>query len=91
MASRQLATLVLRDAERSELSSLARRRNTAQALALRARIVLSCAEGEENKAATSRRRSMPLWQELPLLLVVAFCLAVLIRTFLLQAANEKKN
>jgi signal peptidase I len=28
---------------------------------------------------------MPLWQELPLLLVVAFCLAVLIRTFLVQA------
>jgi len=28
---------------------------------------------------------MPLWQELPLLLVVAFCLAVLIRTFLMQA------
>jgi signal peptidase I len=28
---------------------------------------------------------MPLWQELPLLLVVAFCLAVLIRTFLFQA------
>ena len=28
---------------------------------------------------------MPLWQELPLLLVVAFGLAVLIRTFLLQA------
>ena len=25
---------------------------------------------------------MPLWQELPLLLIVAFCLAVLIRTFL---------
>ena len=38
---------------------------------------------EEEKA--SRRRMMPLWQELPLLLVVAFCLAVLIRTFLLQA------
>ncbi|SBT37688.1 signal peptidase I [Micromonospora narathiwatensis] len=32
-----------------------------------------------------RRRQLPLWQELPLLLVVAFCLAVLIRTFLLQA------
>ncbi|MEV4760468.1 signal peptidase I [Micromonospora sp. NPDC049559] len=31
------------------------------------------------------RKPMPLWQELPLLLVVAFCLAVLIRTFLLQA------
>jgi signal peptidase I len=33
----------------------------------------------------SRRKEMPLWQELPLLLVVAFCLAVLIRTFLVQA------
>lgn len=32
-----------------------------------------------------KRRNMPLWQELPLLLVIAFCLAVLIRTFLLQA------
>jgi signal peptidase I len=31
------------------------------------------------------RKPMPLWQELPLLLIVAFCLAVLIRTFLLQA------
>ena len=33
----------------------------------------------------ARRKDMPLWQELPLLLVVAFCLAVLIRTFLVQA------
>jgi len=33
----------------------------------------------------SKRKGMPLWQELPLLIVVAFCLAVLIRTFLLQA------
>src|SRR5918912_102096 len=31
------------------------------------------------------RKNMPLWQELPLLLIVAFCLAVLIRTFLVQA------
>jgi signal peptidase I len=37
--------------------------------------------GEERE----RRKQMPLWQELPLLLIVAFCLAVLIRTFLLQA------
>ncbi|SCE65006.1 signal peptidase I [Micromonospora mirobrigensis] len=37
------------------------------------------------RRARSGRRQMPLWQELPLLLVVAFCLAVLIRTFLLQA------
>src|SRR3982751_799450 len=32
-----------------------------------------------------RRKEMPLWQELPLLLIVAFCLAVLVRTFLVQA------
>ncbi|MFI2711766.1 signal peptidase I [Micromonospora sp. NPDC018662] len=37
------------------------------------------------RRARRSRRQMPLWQELPLLLVVAFCLAVLIRTFLLQA------
>jgi signal peptidase I len=35
--------------------------------------------------ARPTRRQMPMWQELPLLLVVAFCLAVLVRTFLLQA------
>ncbi|WBB81941.1 signal peptidase I [Micromonospora sp. WMMD882] len=46
---------------------------------------------EDGAADPWRRRSrrtvrqMPLWQELPLLLIVAFCLAVLIRTFLLQA------
>ncbi|MDT5035548.1 MAG: signal peptidase [Micromonosporaceae bacterium] len=33
----------------------------------------------------SKRKDMPLWQELPLLLIVAFCLAVLVRTFLVQA------
>ena len=32
-----------------------------------------------------RRKGLPLWQELPLLMVIAFCLAVLIRTFLMQA------
>jgi signal peptidase I len=37
------------------------------------------------RRAAMARKNMPLWQELPLLLVVAFCLAVLIRTFLLQA------
>jgi signal peptidase I len=35
--------------------------------------------------ALRMRKNMPLWQELPLLLIVAFCLAVLIRTFLFQA------
>ena len=49
MAGRQLAALVLSDAERMELTSLAARRSTAQALALRARIVLRCATGRQNK------------------------------------------
>jgi hypothetical protein len=40
MAGRQLAPLRLSDEERLELGSLASRRKTAQALALRARIVL---------------------------------------------------
>ncbi|MBQ1066456.1 signal peptidase I [Micromonospora sp. D75] len=37
------------------------------------------------RRARRGRRQMPLWQELPLLLIVALCLAVLSRTFLLQA------
>jgi len=49
MAGRHLAPLVVSDEERSELKSLATRRKTAQALALRARIVLVCAEGGQNK------------------------------------------
>lgn len=39
----------LTEAEQAELTSLSMRRNTAQALALRARIVLACAEGKQNK------------------------------------------
>jgi signal peptidase I len=39
----------------------------------------------ERRSRRPKRKGMPLWQELPLLLVVAFCLAVLIRSFLLQA------
>jgi transposase len=56
MAGRRLAVLVLSDAERSELSSLAGRRNTAQALALRARIVLRCAAGLENRQVAADLR-----------------------------------
>lgn len=48
MAGRQLAPLALSEEERCELKSLAARRKTAQALALRARIVLACAEGGQN-------------------------------------------
>jgi transposase len=50
----RLAALVLSETERSELKSLAARRNTAQALALRARIVLGCAEGHQNKEVAAR-------------------------------------
>jgi transposase len=54
MAGRQLAPLRLSDEERSELDALASRRKTAQALALRARIVLACAEGAQNKDVAVR-------------------------------------
>jgi transposase len=49
MAGRRPAALVLSDDERAALKSLTARRNTAQALALRARIVLRCATGAENR------------------------------------------
>jgi len=41
--------MVLTDAERAELEGLAARRSTAQAMALRARIVLACAGDAQNK------------------------------------------
>ena len=42
------------ETERAELSSLSARRNTAQALALRARIILACARGEQNKRVAAQ-------------------------------------
>src|SRR5258706_9008934 len=54
MASRRLAPLRLSEEERSELEALASRRKTAQALALRARIVLACAEGAQNKDVAAK-------------------------------------
>jgi transposase len=51
---RQLAPLILSDEERAELKALAGRRKTAQALALRARIVLACAEGSQNKEVAAK-------------------------------------
>jgi transposase len=63
---RELASLELSEAERAELSSLANRRNTAQALALRARIVLACAEGGRNKVIAARlgldRQTVGKWR-----------------------------
>ena len=56
MAGRRMAALVLSDDERAELSSVAARRNTAQALALRARIVLRCATGAENRQVAADLR-----------------------------------
>jgi len=52
-----LDPIVLTDDERSALEAWLRRRNTSQALAERARIVLACAGGtESNKAIASRLR-----------------------------------
>ena len=48
-AGRPKADLVLTEAERSELTRWARRAKTAQYLAMRARIVLACAEGGINR------------------------------------------
>ena len=66
MGSSVLAPLELSQAERSELMSLASRRKTAQALALRARIVLACAEGGQNKAVAAElgldRQTVGKWR-----------------------------
>jgi len=51
---RQAVGIVLSEVERAELQALASRRKTAQDLALRARIVLACASGEENKRVAAR-------------------------------------
>jgi hypothetical protein len=51
--------LVLSESEREELSALVLRRKTAQALALRARIVLACAEGQDSKVVAARQRVTP--------------------------------
>src|SRR6266851_3958835 len=54
MGGRRLPALELSDSERSELKALASRRKTGQALALRARIVLACAQGGENREVAAR-------------------------------------
>ena len=50
---RPKAELVLEEAERAQLIRWARRAKTAQYLAMRARIVLACAEGGTNKQAAA--------------------------------------
>ena len=59
MSGRPKTTLVLTEAEREQLKALTLRRKTAQALALRARIVLACADGQDNKVVAARQRVTP--------------------------------
>jgi transposase len=63
---RPKAALVVTVAQREQLESLVRRRTTAQALALRARIILSCAEGGDNTQVASRlgiyRQTVGRWR-----------------------------
>jgi transposase len=54
MGDNRLEPLVLLEAERRMLADWAKRRKTAQGLALRARIVLACAEGRGNTAVAAR-------------------------------------
>jgi transposase len=56
MGRRAAGELLLSEAERAELVALTLRRKTAQALALRARIVLACADGLANKVVAARQR-----------------------------------
>ena len=56
MRGRPKAELVLSQSERDQLQALTLRRKTAQAVALRARIVLACADGMDNKAVAVRNR-----------------------------------
>jgi transposase len=49
-----LSVFTLSEAEEETLRSLARRRTTAQALALRARIVLACAAGDPNQVVARK-------------------------------------
>ena len=56
MSGRPKAPLVLSSAEQEQLLAFTRRRKTAQALALRARIVLACAQGVDNKVVAARQR-----------------------------------
>ena len=66
MPDPRLAPLVLSEDERHTLENWARRRSTAQGLALRARIVLACAQGGSNLAVAARlgvnRATVSTWR-----------------------------
>ena len=56
---RPLSVFTLSEAEEETLRSLVRRRTTAQALALRARIVLACAAGDPNQVVARKLEVTP--------------------------------
>ncbi|SMC65740.1 helix-turn-helix domain-containing protein [Kibdelosporangium aridum] len=56
MPSSKLLPLVLSDNKRQVLDGWSRRRTTAQGLAVRARIVLACAEGASNTEVAQQLR-----------------------------------
>src|SRR6266550_3278724 len=66
MADSRLEPLVLTGDERRTLENWVKRRSTAQGLALRARIVLACAEGGSNLAIAARlgvdRKTVTRWR-----------------------------
>jgi hypothetical protein len=72
-----LDELVLTDGERSELEAWARRPKSAQALALRSRIVLSAAEGWGNTEVAERlgvnRMTVGKWRAGSLLIGSMVC------------------
>jgi transposase len=63
---RPKAALLVSPEQREQLESLARRRSTAQALALRARIILACADGGHNTEVAERlgvlRQTVGRWR-----------------------------
>ena len=69
MPDPRLAPLVLSEDERHTLENWAKRRSTAQGLALRARIVLACARGGSNLAVAARlgvnRSTVSTWRAVP--------------------------
>src|SRR5438034_1318565 len=66
MADPRLEPLVLSEGERRTLENWVKRRSTAQGLALRARIVLACAQGDSNLAVAARlgvnRKTVTRWR-----------------------------
>jgi len=59
MAGRPKAQVKLSEAEREQLQAWAQRRKTAQALALRSRIVLACAAGVANQDVANELECTP--------------------------------